>query len=361
MAGMFRSTRHWRSMLAAGACLAGVAAAHAAQGDTKSIEPFVPALRVDFPDPFVMQDGTAVLAYATNTDRGRINVPMAISRDLTTWTQLRDAANPEQPHDAMPTLPAWAKRGLTWAPEVIKTGNSYVLYYTARHIKSDLQCVGAATATNPRGPFVTPGAEPIVCQYDLGGTIDASPFRDVDGTLYLYFKNDGNNPRAHKPTEIFAQKMTPNGLALIGTPVSLLRNDQPWEAHVIEAPTMVRVPGAGNRYQMFYSANDFAWQPTDRLSRYAMGYADCRGPMGPCVDAPGNPLLFSRMGVAGCISGPGHQSIFSVGARSFITYHAWATKSGCRKADERRLMYISPLVWNEGKPEVRMTLRRTGG
>lgn len=358
MAAMLRTVRRWRATLAAGACLASVVAVQAAQGDKQAIAPFVPALRVDFPDPFVLQDGPEFLAYATNTERGRINVPMATSRDLATWTQLRDAAKPGQLHDAMPTLPAWAKRGLTWAPEVIKTDKGFVLYYTARHTKSDLQCVGAATAANARGPFVTPGAEPIVCQSDLGGTIDASPFRDADGTLYLYFKNDGNNPRAHKPTEIFAQKMTPDGLSLVDTPVSLMRNDQPWEAHVIEAPTMVRVPGGG--YQMFYSANHYGWETHQRLSPYAMGYATCTSAIGPCVDAPGNPILFSRMGAAGCISGPGHQSIFTVGARSFITYHGWATTSGCRKAGDKRHMYISPLVWNQGKPEVRITLRRAG-
>lgn len=316
--------------------------------------PFVPVLAVDFPDPFVLRSGSEYLAYATNTDRGRINVPMAVSRDLATWTQLRDPADAKRLRDAMPTLAPWAKRGWTWAPEVLAVGGKYVLYFTARHAKSDLQCVGAAVAVDPRGPFVSTDAEPLVCQFDLGGTIDASPFRDADGALYLYYKNDGNNPRANKPAEIFGQRMSADGLRLTGAPVSLARNDKPWEGRVVEAPTMTTLGGG---YQLFYSANDYGWQPTQRLSLYAIGYADCRGPLGPCVDAP-RPLLTSRMGAAGCISGPGHQSIFNAGSRSFITYHGWETTSGCRKAADRRLMYVSPLIWSGGKPEVRMTLRR---
>lgn len=314
--------------------------------------PFVPAIAENFPDPFVLQAGPEFLAYATNTER--INVPMASSRNLATWTPIQDAARPKQRHDAMPTLPPWAKRGSTWAPEVIKADAAYVLYFTAKHAKSGLQCIGAATSVDPRGPFVSKAAEPLVCQFDLGGTIDASPFRDKDGALYLYYKNDGNNPAFAKPTEIFAQKLSPDGLRLTETPTSLMRNDLPWEAHVIEAPTMVRSPTG---YAMFYSANHYGWETHQRLSPYAMGYANCRGPMGPCVDAPGNPILFSRMGAAGCISGPGHQSIFEAAGRSFITYHAWEATQGCRKAGDKRFMFVSPLKWNAGKPEIGMTLR----
>jgi hypothetical protein len=74
------------------------------------------------------------------------------------------------------------------------------------------------------------------------------------------------------------QRLTADGMALAGEPVALLRNDQPWEAHVIESPTMEHHAGG---YTLFFSANHFGWEPNQRLSPYAIGHASCNGPMGP--------------------------------------------------------------------------------
>ena len=141
-------------------------------------------------------------------------------------------------------------------------------------------------ADNPKGPFRDSSAEPLVCQFDLGGTIDANPFRDSDGKLYLYYKSDGN--RVGKKTVIWGQRLADDGLSVVGAPSPLVEDDQKWEWKLVEAPTMVRSPAG---YQLFYSAAFFGWDPKERLSRYATGYATCAGPLGPCKDAPENPIL----------------------------------------------------------------------
>ncbi|HET9426802.1 MAG TPA: glycoside hydrolase family 43 protein [Allosphingosinicella sp.] len=318
-----------------------------ASGQELDRDAFVPVFTVDFPDPFIFEHEGRFLAYATNSG-GSNNVQMAESQNLVDWRRIAD-------HDAMPTLPPWAREGFTWAPEVLRTDGGYVLYFSARHRERGLQCVGAATAADPMGPFASQATEPLVCQYELGGTIDGSPFRDADGQLYFYYKNDGNNPRFRKPTDIFVQRLSPDGLTLIGEPVALLRNDTDWEAHVIEAPTMVR---RSDGYTLFFSANHFGWEADQRLSRYAMGYATCQGPLGPCIDAPGNPILYSYNNrEAGCLSGPGHQMIFDARGRSFIAFHAWAATPGCRKTDPRRYMYIAPLGWRGPEPRIGVSLR----
>ena len=73
---------------------------------------------------------------------------------------------------------------------------------------------------------------------------------------------------------------------------------------------MVRRPDGG--YTMFFSGNHFGWEADQRLSNYGTGYADCRGPLGPCTDAPENPWLrsFNERGT-GCLSGPGHPTVLS--------------------------------------------------
>src|SRR5437868_2136307 len=138
---------------------------------------YPPVIRADFPDPFLLEYAGGYLAYATNTDNA--NVQMASSADLATWRLLFDDAAAGKLHDALPVLPAWATAGDTWAPEVIQISGTYVLYFTARHTASGLQCVGAATSADPRGPFTPQGSQPLVCQTALGGTIDASPFREI--------------------------------------------------------------------------------------------------------------------------------------------------------------------------------------
>jgi beta-xylosidase len=307
--------------------------------------PYPPVLRANFPDPFILEHEGQYFAYATNTQEA--NVQMASSTDLRAWRFVFDERNPGRLRDAMPVLPAWAAPGFTWAPEVLKTPSGFVLYFTARHAASGLQCVGAATSQDPRGPFTSQATAPLVCQQELGGTIDANPFRAPDGLLYLYFKNDGNNPAFNKPTEIFAQRLSPDGLSLTGDPVSLLRNDKPWEGRVVEAPAMSERGGA---YTLFFSANDFAWHNAQPVSSYAIGYATCDGPMGPCTDAPDNPFLASTS--QPCLSGPGHQAVLQSQGREFLVFHSWAATQGCRPANLSRFMHIVQLSWQNGVPQL---------
>ena len=313
---------------------------------------FVPVFSTNFPDPFILPHAGEYLAYATNPEGAAVNVPMARSADLVKWSFVQ---REKGLHDAMPNLPPWAREGWTWAPEVLRHGDRYLLYFTAKEQRSGLQCVGVAEAAEPLGPFTSQAAEPLVCQREIGGTIDPHAFRDQDGQLYLYYKNDGNHPKFGKPTDIFVQRLTPDGLRLTGEPIALLRNDQKWEAHVIESPTMAR---QGDRYILFYSANHFGWEPHQRLSPYAMGFARCQGPMGPCADAPNNPILHSyNSPEEGCLSGPGHQALFEAEGRQFIVFHAHSARPGCRNANKGRYMYIAPLNWQGDEPKIGASLR----
>ena len=100
-------------------------------------------------------------------------------------------------------------------------------------------------------------------------------------------------------------------------------------------------------FHLFYRKNPFGG-----------GYAICAGPLGPCPDAPENPILHSfNERQAGCLSGPGHPAVFHVGTRAFIAFHAWAASSSCRKADDERYLYVAPLFWQDGKPQIGMSLR----
>jgi beta-xylosidase len=288
-----------------------------------------PIFRQDFPDPHVIEVDGTYYAYATNAS-GK-NVQMARSTDLIHWEYLSDA---------MPAMAPWAQLGgsYVWAPEVMQIGDQFVLYYTARDKEADVQCVGVATADSPEGKFRDTNGEAFVCQTEQGGTIDAHPFRDGD-KLYLYYKNDGNC--CGQPTYLYVQEMTPDGLGLVGEPVQLVRNDTAWEGHVVEAPTMWKHE---DQYYLFFSANNYGG------FEYAVGYATCESPMGPCEDSPDNPILASTRNNPPVI-GPGHQTLVQVGDETWIVYHAWEVTSAGLKGS-RRFMWADQVVWEDGKPVV---------
>ena len=42
-----------------------------------------------------------------------------------------------------------------------------------------------------------------------------------------------------------------------------------------------------------------------------------------------------------------------------MAFHAWAATSGCRKAADERYLYVAPLFWKDGKPQLGPSLRES--
>jgi beta-xylosidase len=279
-----------------------------------------------FPDPGVLEVDGTWYAYGTNGPDG--NVPLLASTDLVHWQRCGDV---------LPRLGRWARPGRTWAPEVLRSGAGwYVLYYTARSARHGVQCIGRAVAATPRGPFLDDADGPLVAQVDAGGSIDASPFRDATGA-YLYWKNDGNAIGA--PTHLWGQRLSADGLTLLDGPVRLLGDRARWHGGVVEAPFLY---ARGGRYYLFYSGNAFD------SDRYAVGYARCDTPLGPCHDAPENPVLRT----AAAAAGPGHCSVVDgPDGGSWMLYHAWPPGAVGAAAPGRQL-WLSQVRWVGDRPVV---------
>ncbi len=287
-----------------------------------------PVVRGNFPDPGVIRaDGTW---YAFGTNDGSANVPMIASVDLVTWAR---------GGDVLPQLGRWASPGRTWAPEVVPAPDgNYLLYYTARSSATGRQCIGVAIGSMPRGPFADAADVPLVCQADQGGSIDASPYVDQAQGRWLYWKNDGN--AVGLPTHVYGQRLSGDGRQLTGAPVPLIGDDAPWEGAVVEAPQLVRHAG---RLYLFYSANAF---DTDA---YAVGYAACDTPLGPCRDAPENPVLASSAAAAG----PGHSFLVTEpGGGTWLLYHAWPPDA-VGSVQPGRQLWLDRVDWVDGRPVVR--------
>lgn len=283
-----------------------------------------PVVAQDFPDPSVLAvDGTF---YLFGTGAGGANLQLQTSADLVNWAQRPDP---------LPVLGSWADRGKTWAPEVTRAGEEFVLFYTASDRASGRQCIGRAVAGDPAGPFVDSAAAPFLCQVELGGSIDANPVIAPDGTRYLYFKSDGNC--CGPAVGLWGQQLDESAGAVVGDPVELLRNTMTWQGPLIEGPEMVVNQG---EYFLFYAGNSYD------TTGYAEGVARCAGPLGPCEDSM-DPVLASN-DVAG---GPGHGFVFAVGDQWWIAYHAYPVDAVGEPVPGRQV-WLDRVSWNSDGPEV---------
>lgn len=317
--------------------------------------------RGEFGAPSVIRSGSTYYAYATNTDGN--NLPLLTSTDLVTW-RAREAWPVEDGYsrwkgynDAMPYPATWAaklapngKPGV-WSPAVIKLAGQYVNAYAVQMTAtSNRHCLTLATSPAPEGPFRDTSSKPLYCSSDPMGSIDPA-WITAGGKVYLIWKNAG--VRGSKPTQILGRQMTADGTRF--APGSrahvLLQTAQKWEGNVIEAPSPIRYAG---RYYLFYSAHKYT---TDN---YAIGYAVCRGPLGPCTRPTTKPLLAS----GGSIAGPGAQSpLVDPEGRLRLAYSAWTTghvgypsSPACRDTAEgcnQRRMYLATLaVRDDGRLSV---------
>jgi Glycosyl hydrolases family 43 len=233
----------------------------------------------DLGDPFVLPVTTAesvtrFVAFGTGDWPARI--PTASSADLVTW---------QKGPDALPDLPAWTapdpRHSLSWAPAALDTGHGYVLFVTLPDARSGQQCIGVATSMVPEGPYAGVGDGPLVCQHDLGGSIDPSVVRDRHGGLHLFWKDESNT--RGRPSGLWTQALGDDGLRLLGTPHRLLTAQRSWQGNIIEEPAAV--PASDGGWWLFYSGSGFD-TPT-----YATGLAYCADLESPCRDMSDRPFL----------------------------------------------------------------------
>ncbi|MFN7138052.1 MAG: family 43 glycosylhydrolase [Limisphaerales bacterium] len=282
-----------------------------------------PVLRGDYPDPSVIRVGEDYWATATASEWGPL-FPILHSRDLVNW---------EVKGHVFQKKPAWSNRNY-WAPELEYHNGTYFVYYTGRNNADNRLHIAVATATNILGPWTDHG--PMIGQED--GSIDGIIETDEKGDRYMLWKNDGNS--RNETTYIYAQKLSPDGLKLVGEMKRLIQNDQPWEGALVEGPDVIR---KGDYFYMFYAGAGCC----GKQCSYGTGVARSKSLLGPYEKYSKNPIVTHNEKWR-C---PGHGTIVSTpDGRDFLLYHAYDAKDTVFVG---RQGILDEIVWGEdGWPSI---------
>jgi Glycosyl hydrolases family 43 len=347
----------------ADACRTARSAEHRVSGVTAAAAASLtyenPVYGSSFPDPGVLQNGSNdYYAYATGS-----GFPIIKSADLVHWAQV-GRAFPRRPSWVVPTGDSHP-----WAPSVLRSPGScpgttspgcYFMYYgglSAQHTPTT-HCVGVAWSLTPSGPFTDLGpiqaedgetdlaGRPPGCG-DAGGygPIDAAPFVDSDGSVYLYVSTSRRcaqpttQPCPYEPViSVFRMTSTPTRAAsdripLFGATPSTWEQ-RPGHAAQVENPWMEK---RGSTYYLFYSGGDYR-------ASYGMGYATASSPTGePAYPAfaksPLNPILSETAAV---LSPGGGSVTIGPDGGSWLVYHGRAGDYS-----QPRTLRIDPLVWSD--------------
>ena len=244
----------------------------------------------NLPDPFILHVGSEYYMYSSQTSIYTPTVSLTMSKgdSLFSWGKTRAAL------DSVSSL---AENGFSWAPDVRRIDGLYVLYFDAWSRKSMYfapsesgfkqrgQCLWTATSESPAGPF-SPQHRPLLCQFNHHGDIDPRTFVSPSTQLWLIWKSDDNAFEPARPTYLWSQHLSSNGLSLVGERYVIFAGKRgTWSGGLVEAPDMVY---ASHTYWLFFSGNWF------NGPNYSIGLARCASPAGPCASVSIHPWLSSN-------------------------------------------------------------------
>jgi beta-xylosidase len=291
-----------------------------------------PVLAAYFADPFVLAVDGGYVAYGTGELVDGRAFAVLRSPDLVHWTRVGGALEP--------LAEDWATD--YWAPEVAVADGTYHLYYSVGTGERGHR-LRVATASDPEGPFADCG---VVLTPGERFAIDPHPFRDADGSWYLFYAHDVLDGERVGTTIAVDRLVSMTELA--GEPRTLLRASDDWQLyrrgrqmygrtydwHTLEGPFVVAREG---RYHLLYSGG--AWEEPS----YGVSYAVADHPLGPYREPVTGPAILRTL--PDRVLGPGHNSVVrDSDGDDWLVYHAWD------RARTQRQMWIDRLRWGPDGP-----------
>ncbi len=286
-------------------------------------------------DPAILLDNGKYYVFSTDASYGDMHTPgiqVRVSDDLIRWEYLGPAfanyAEDCAEAIAYAGLDVGKKQGL-WAPDVIKVGDTYRMYFSASTFGSSRSCIGLAEADRPEGPYTYRGivVRSYVNAVSGPNAIDPAIVTDAEGGQWMSYGSFSGG--------IFLEKLDVQ-TGLIGDasvqPVRIAGS----RGAAIEGSCILYWPENGY-YYLFVSCGSLSSNYTVRVGR-------SREIAGPYLDANGKNLAAIGPGYSSTIGvklmggftflsdpgalrskgtmAPGHNSVLAQGGDLFMVHHA---------------------------------------
>ena len=288
-----------------------------------------PVYAQNFPDPFIMQDGSTFYAYATHSSPEGFQV--LTSKDLVNWTPKKPVGKPSWSNDQL------------WAPEIYHHNGKWYLFFSALNHQTNKRDLAVSVANSPLGPFsdyailVTGASENHESSQD--GAIDPTVYFEGDHAYLLYI-------REAPPRSLKMVKLAKDFSGTEGSATELIYADQESERGILDAPTLIK---HGGIYNIIYSSGWF--QSLKKDACYRVMCAESSSLLGPYVKSR-RPILETKIGET---YSPGHQTIFQLASGEWwMGYHGWNADGEPMYGQNKlgRTLRIDRLIWTKHGPTV---------
>jgi arabinan endo-1,5-alpha-L-arabinosidase len=270
------------------------------------------------------------------TGRG---VPSYRSRDLVKWE--RGPAVFKAPPEWIAEIVPQNRNLSYWAPDIIKLGDRYLLYYSVSSFGKMTSAIGLATnpTLDPDDPAYHWTDQGFVVRTKEGdgyNAIDPSVFRDSDGSLWLTFGSYWSGIKLVQLGPQSGKRMAPDSKLF-----SIAYNES------IEASYLCR---HDDYYYLFVNWGGCCRGPK---STYNIRLGRSKSVTGPYLDKAGVEMLHSGGSLFlattnGPLIGPGHAGTLNAQGKDWFT----SDFEGDLRMDGRATLAIMPLRWNaDGWPE----------
>ena len=291
-------------------------------------------------DPTVVRaDNGIFYAYGTMDNwgdgKGARLIPIVRSKDLINWTYVKDAFQ---------TKPSWKEKGGIWAPEVVRVGGKYHMYYAFSTWGDPDPGIGLAVADAPEGPFTDIGKLFLSSEVRVPNSIDPF-FMEIDNKKYVFWGSFSD--AATQGT--YGVELSADGKSVPDLAKKFKVAAGDFEAVIIQKK--------GDYYYFFGSKESCC---EGAKSKYHVRVGRSKSARGPFLDKDGKDL--KERGTGSMLlhtndkyAGPGPNSRFFTddNGNDWLLYHAIdKTKPYVSTGANRRVLMLDKLSWANGWPEI---------
>lgn len=273
-------------------------------------------------DPAIIKTDQGYYVYSTDVKTGgelRPGVMVRKSTDLIHWNWVQYAL-PGIPKEAE----AWSSATNLWAPDIIKMGDTYRMYYSASTFGSTRSAIGLQTSSSPEGPWKDEGLVVKTGEHDKLNAIDANPVLDAEGNPWMVYGSFFGGIYI-TPLDLQTGKLKESGYGK-----NIAARDRATEDGAVEGPYIVYNP-MFRKYYLFVSYDSL-------FEDYNVRVARSDSITGPYVDMNGHDMAdtsyLPQYEIGNKVLGgyrfsegegwvaPGHNSVLKDGADYYIVHHA---------------------------------------